>query len=38
MPSLICDFIDEAQINPTRLRILGDGTQRKGYLHVTDAL
>jgi UDP-glucose 4-epimerase len=32
------DFIRRLAADPARLRILGDGTQRKSYLHVDDAL
>ena len=32
------DFIRRLKADPTRLRILGDGTQRKSYIHVDDAL
>jgi UDP-glucose 4-epimerase len=32
------DFIRRLQIDPTRLRILGDGTQKKSYIHVDDVL
>jgi UDP-glucose 4-epimerase len=32
------DFIRRLQADPTRLRILGDGTQRKSYIHVDDVL
>ena len=30
------DFVRRLQRDPTRLRILGDGTQSKSYIHVTD--
>ena len=30
------DFIRKLQRDPTRLEILGDGTQSKSYIHVTD--
>jgi UDP-glucose 4-epimerase len=32
------DFIRRLGADPTRLRILGDGTQRKSYIHVEDVL
>jgi UDP-glucose 4-epimerase len=32
------DFIRRLKANPMRLRILGDGTQRKSYIHVDDVL
>jgi UDP-glucose 4-epimerase len=32
------DFIRKLKSNPTALRILGDGTQRKSYIHVDDVL
>ena len=35
---VIVDFINKLRTNPSRLEILGDGTQRKSYLHVSDAV
>jgi UDP-glucose 4-epimerase len=35
---VIIDFINKLRRNPRRLEILGDGTQRKSYLHVLDAV
>ncbi len=35
---VIVDFIRKLRSNPRRLVILGDGTQRKSYLHVADLL
>ena len=35
---VIIDFIDKLKRNPKELEILGDGTQRKSYLHVYDAI
>ncbi len=35
---VIIDFIDKLKRNPKELEILGDGTQRKSYLHVFDAI
>lgn len=32
------DFIRRLKADPTRLRILGDGTQNKSYIHVDDVL
>ena len=32
------DFIRRLKDDPTRLRILGDGTQKKSYIHVEDVL
>lgn len=32
------DFIRRLGADPTKLRILGDGTQRKSYIHVEDVL
>jgi UDP-glucose 4-epimerase len=32
------DFIRRLKTDPTRLRILGDGTQKKSYIHVEDVL
>lgn len=34
----IFDFLRQLRENPTRLRILGDGRQRKSYLHVADCI
>ncbi|RLG60683.1 UDP-glucose 4-epimerase [Candidatus Geothermarchaeota archaeon] len=35
---VIIDFINKLKSNPHELEILGDGTQRKSYLHVYDAV
>lgn len=35
---VIVDFINKLRKNPTKLDILGDGTQRKSYLYVRDAV
>ncbi|MBO8174078.1 MAG: SDR family NAD(P)-dependent oxidoreductase [Thermococcus sp.] len=35
---VIYDFINKLKTNPNRLEILGDGTQRKSYLHVSDTV
>lgn len=35
---VIHDFIRKLKRNPRRLEILGDGTQKKSYLHITDAV
>ena len=32
------DFIRRLRLHPTRLRILGDGSQKKSYIHVEDVL
>jgi UDP-glucose 4-epimerase len=32
------DFVRRLKADPTRLRILGDGTQNKSYIHVDDVL
>lgn len=33
---VIFDFIQKLRANPAQLEILGDGTQRKSYLHISD--
>jgi len=35
---VIVDFIKKLKANPRKLEILGDGTQKKSYLYVTDAV
>lgn len=35
---VIIDFIDKLGADPNRLEILGDGTQKKSYLHVEDCV
>ncbi len=35
---VIYDFIMKLKKNPKRLEILGDGTQRKSYLYITDTI
>ena len=35
---VIYDFINKLKKNPNELEILGDGTQRKSYLHVSDTV
>ena len=35
---VIIDFIKKLRVNPKRLEILGDGTQKKSYLHVDDCI
>ena len=35
---VIVDFIDKLKTDPRRLEILGDGTQKKSYLHVEDCV
>ena len=32
------DFVRRLKADPTRLRILGDGTQKKSYIHIEDIL
>jgi UDP-glucose 4-epimerase len=32
------DFVRRLHADPTKLRILGDGTQRKSYIHIADVL
>jgi UDP-glucose 4-epimerase len=34
----VCDFMRQLAKDPNRLRILGDGSQRKSYLHVDDCI
>ena len=34
----IYDFINKLKTNPTKLEILGDGTQTKSYIHVNDCV
>lgn len=35
---VVVDFIHKLLMNPKRLEILGDGTQRKSYIHVSDLI
>jgi UDP-glucose 4-epimerase len=35
---VIVDFINKLRLNPQMLEILGDGTQKKSYLHISDAV
>jgi UDP-glucose 4-epimerase len=35
---VMVDFIEKLQANPERLEVLGDGQQRKSYLHISDCL
>lgn len=35
---VIVDFVNKLRATPGRLEVLGDGTQRKGYLHVDDLI
>lgn len=35
---VIYDFVHKLRANPKRLDVLGDGTQQKSYLHVTDVV
>jgi UDP-glucose 4-epimerase len=34
----VVDFVRQLRADPSQLRILGDGTQRKSYLHVDDCV
>ncbi len=34
----VIDFVRQLQKDPTNLQILGDGTQRKSYMHITDCV
>ena len=34
----VFDFVGQLLADPSRLRVLGDGTQRKSYLHVEDCV
>ena len=34
----VIDFVRQLRADPSRLRILGDGTQRKSYMHVSDCV
>jgi UDP-glucose 4-epimerase len=34
----VVDFLRQLRADPTRLRVLGDGQQRKSYLHVDDCV
>jgi UDP-glucose 4-epimerase len=34
----VFDFVRKLRVDPTRLHILGDGRQRKSYLHIEDCL
>jgi len=33
---VILDFVNKLIVNPSQLNVLGDGTQQKSYLHVSD--
>jgi UDP-glucose 4-epimerase len=35
---VICDFIKKIRQNPEELEVLGDGTQEKSYMHITDLI
>lgn len=35
---VIYDFVNKLRVNPERLEILGDGLQKKSYLHVSDGI
>jgi UDP-glucose 4-epimerase len=34
----VFDFLAQLSVDPTRLAVLGDGTQRKSYMHVADCI
>jgi UDP-glucose 4-epimerase len=34
----VFDFVKQLKENPSKLRILGDGTQRKSYMHISDCI
>jgi len=34
----VYDFIQKLSVNPSRLDVLGDGTQTKSYIHVSDCV
>jgi UDP-glucose 4-epimerase len=34
----VYDFIQKLSVNPSRLEVLGDGTQTKSYMHVSDCV
>ncbi len=36
--NVLFDFVRKLEANPKRLEILGDGTQKKSYLHVEDCI
>ena len=38
MHGVIWDFINKVRINSKRLEVLGDGTQTKSYIHVSDCI
>ena len=33
---VVCDFVNKLKKNPRKLEILGDGTQKKSYVHISD--
>ena len=35
---VIYDFVQKLRANPAKLEILGDGTQRKSYIHISDCI
>jgi UDP-glucose 4-epimerase len=35
---VLADFIQKLRANPNELEILGDGSQRKSYVHITDCI
>jgi len=34
----VIDFVEQLQSNPERLRVLGNGYQRKSYVHISDCI
>ncbi|MBT4435015.1 NAD-dependent epimerase/dehydratase family protein [bacterium] len=34
----VFDFVKQLKENPSKLRVLGDGTQRKSYMHISDCI
>lgn len=34
----VIDFVRQLRTDPSKLRVLGDGTQRKSYMHVVDCI
>ena len=34
----VFDFVKQLRVNPAKLQVLGDGTQRKSYMHISDCL
>ena len=34
----VYDFVEQLKLNPKKLKVLGDGSQKKSYLHVEDCI